>query len=145
MKFSGRPLPLTNAPLQYAPNGEMGVVYLFANIAKKLLMYRGSPACSITDIFRFCGTGKVYKRGKRKGKFFSGDVERICKLDAPIFLDDMRNHKVLRTSSFNRSNMQGRGGLLVSEYWPHLYAMLCARNPKHRRAFAKFAPEKLSA
>jgi hypothetical protein len=258
MKFSGRPLPLTNAPLQYAPNGEMGVVYLFANIAKKLqfrieeirasypdciayrqvgdrekmvkiefeyrsrnfklhrhnpklcdcivcwhhdwhdvprhievielkkffgvpfkvwiqaavkseqhwldecdrtdwvlssrvtegdllLMYRGSPACSITDIFRFCGTGKVYEGGKRKGKVFSGDVERICKLDAPIFLDDMRNHNVLRTSSFIRSNMQGRGGLLVSEYWPHLYAMLCARNPKHRRTFAKFAPEKLSA
>ncbi len=182
---NGRSLPLKNAPLQYAPHGEMGVVYLFANIAKKLqfrieeiraaypdciayrqvgdhekmvkiefeyrssnfkahrhnpklcdcivcwhhdwhdaprrieiielkkffgvpfkvwiqgavkseqhwldeedrtnwvlssrvtdgdllLMYRASPVCSITDIFRFCGTGKVYKGGWRKGKFFSG-------------------------------------------------------------------------
>jgi len=247
MKFSGRSLPLANAPLPYAPNGEMGVVYLFANIAKKLqfriaeiraaypdciayrqvgdrekqvriefeykssnfrlhrhdprkcdcivcwhhdwhdvprdievielkkffgvpfrvwiqaavkseqhwldeedrtdwvlssrategdllLMYRSYPTCSIPDVFRFCGTGKVYSGGKRKGKFFSGDVERICKLDAPIFLDDMRNHKILRSASFIRANMQGRGGLLVSEYWPHLYAMLYARNPKHRPA-----------
>jgi hypothetical protein len=110
-----------------------------------LLMYRGYPACSITDVFRFCGTGKVYRGGKRKGKFFSGDVERVCKLDAPIFLEDMRNHRVLRTASFIRANMQGRGGLLVSEYWPHLYAMLCARNPKHQRTLAKFAPEKLFA
>lgn len=36
MGNNDRSLPLTNAPLQYAPNGEMGVVYLFANIAKKL-------------------------------------------------------------------------------------------------------------
>ena len=258
MKDNGRSLPLKNAPLQYAPNGEMGVVYLFANIAKKLqfrieeiraaypdciayrqvgdrekmvkiefeyrssnfkvhrhnpklcdcivcwhhdwhdvprrievielkkffgvpfkvwiqtavkseqhwldecartdwvlssrvtegdllLMYRGSPICSITDLFRFCGTGMVYKTGWRKGKFFCGDIKRICKLDAPIFLEEMREHRVLRTSSFIRSNMQGRGGLLVSEYWPHLYDMLYKRNPKHRRTLAKFAPEKLSA
>jgi hypothetical protein len=37
--------------------------------------------------------------------------------------------------------MQGRGGLLVSEYWPHLYDMLYARNPKHRRTLTKYAPE----
>jgi len=35
--------------------------------------------------------------------------------------------------------------LLVSEYWPHFYAMLYARNPKHGRTLAKYAPEKMSA
>ena len=114
-----------------------------------LLMYRCAPTCSITDVFRFCGTGKVYDgggdSGNRKAKYFYGDVERVCKLDAPIFLEEMRKHRVLRTSSFIRSSMRGRGGLLVSEYWPHLYAMLYARNPKHRRTLAKYAPEKLSA
>lgn len=65
-------------------------------------------------------------------------------MDAPVFLSDLRNHKVLRTSSFVRQSMQGRG-LLVSEYWPYLYAMLYDRNPKHRRTLAKFALEKLSA
>jgi len=49
--------------------------------------------------------------------------------------------RILSTSSFIRANMQGRGGLLVSEYWPHLYDMLYARNPKHRRTLTKYAPE----
>ena len=259
MRDKGRTLPLTNAPLQYAPNGEMGVVYLFANIAKKLqfrieeiraaypdciayqqvgdrekrvqiefeyrsinfkrhghdpalcdcivcwhhdwhgvpanidvielkkhfgaafkvwiqvasksqhhwlddansmnwalsprvtqgdllLMYRASPACSITDVFRFAGAGLKRRKAQwRDGECYGGDIERVCKLEAPIFLDDMRKHKVLRTAGFIRGKMQGSGGLLVSEYWPHLYAMLCARNPKHRRTLAKFAPECLLA
>jgi hypothetical protein len=114
-----------------------------------LLMYRCNPVCSITDVFRFCGTGKVYKdsgeRVNRQAQYFYGDVKRVCKLDAPIFLEEMRNHRILCTSSFIRSNMQGRGGLLVSEYWPHLYEMLYARNPKHRRTLANFAPEKMFA
>jgi hypothetical protein len=113
-----------------------------------LLMYRASPECCITDIYRFCGNGKVGhdsgERGNRKAPYFYGTVERVCKLDAPIFLDEMRNHRVLRTSSFIRSNMRGRGGLLVSEYWPHLYAMLYARNPKRRKTLAKYAPDRLS-
>lgn len=114
-----------------------------------LLMYRASPKCCITDIYRFSGSGKVGhdsgERGNRKAPYFYGTVERVCKLDAPIFLDEMRGHRVLRTASFIRSNMRGRGGLLVSEYWPHLYAMLYARNPKHRRTLTKYAPEKISA
>lgn len=257
MRDNGSPLPLTNAPLQYAPNGEMGVVFLFANIAKRLqfrikeiraaypdciayrqvgdrekrvsiefefkssnfkrhrhdsrkcdcivcwhhdwhdvpanievielkrffgvpfkvwiqaaiksqqhwlderdrinwalsrrvtqgdllLMYRGWPACSITDIFRFSGARlKRRNAGWRDGECYGGQIERVCKLEAPIFLDDMRNHRVLRTAGFIRRNMQGGGGLLVSEYWQYLYAMICERNPKHRRTLAKFAPEKL--
>ena len=31
-----RPLPLKNAPLQYAPENELGVVYLFSRIARRL-------------------------------------------------------------------------------------------------------------
>lgn len=252
-----RPLPLKNAPLQYAPDGEMGVVYLFANIAKKLqfrieairaaypdciayrqvgdrekrvriefefkssnfkihrhdpqecdcivcwhhdcptiprhievielkrffgvpfkvwiqpalktqwtpldssdrfqwslstrvtqgdflLMYRCYPVCAITDVFR-CVDARLKPGGAawRDGQANYGRIERVCKLDAPIFLQDMRNHRVLRTASFVRQNMQGRGGLLVSEYWPYLYGMLHERNPKHRRILAEFAPEKL--
>ena len=36
MEDSSRPLPLKDAPLQYAPDSEMGVVFLFATVAKKL-------------------------------------------------------------------------------------------------------------
>ena len=106
-------------------------------------MYRGYPACSITDIFRF--TGGALKPGLaewREGQANFGSIERVCKLDAPIFLEDFRNHKVLKTSSFVRKNMQGRG-LLVSEYWPYLHSMIHGRNPKARKALARYGPEKV--
>ena len=258
-KDLSRPLPIKNAPLQYAPEGEMGVVFLFAAMAKKLqfriekirtaypdciayrhvgdsekrvriefeyrsssfkthghnpklcdcivcwhhdcptiprrievielkshfgvpfkvwiqaaiknqwedldasnrfdwnlstrvtygdllLMYRCYPNCSITDLFRVTdsrlwpGT-PGWKMG---GKANFGAIQRLCKLDSPIFLSDMREHRVLQTASFIRSNMQGQGGLLVSPYWSHLYRMLYERNPKHRGILAKYAPEKVT-
>jgi len=58
-----------------------------------LLMYRCFPACSITDVFRFCGTGKVYEdggHGGKKAKYFYGDVKRVCKLDGPISFGEMK-------------------------------------------------------
>jgi hypothetical protein len=255
MKPSERPLPLKNAPLQYAPENELGVVFLFSQIAKRLqfrietiraaypdciayrhagdrekrvriefefrssnfrahkhdpkdcdcivcwdhdwpgvpdhievielkrffgtpfkvwiqaaiknqwnyldsrdrlhwalsnrvthgdllLMYRAYPNCSVTDIFRFNG----YQLGERpagwrEGSYYGGEVRRLCRLDSPIFLTDFRHHKVLRTASFVRSNMQGRGGLLVSEYWPYLHSMIEERNPKARKALARYAPD----
>ncbi len=70
-------------------------------------MYRSYPACSITDIFRFSGARlKRRKAGWREGECYGGDIERVCKLDAPIFLDDMRNHRVLSTAGFS-VNKQG--------------------------------------
>lgn len=256
MKSGERPLPLKNAPLQYAPENELGVVFLFSHIAKRLqfkiekiraaypdciahryagdrekrvriefeyrsssfrahkhkakdcdcivcwhhdwadipphlevielkryfgtpfkvwiqtaikdqqhqlderdrltwalsqrvtpgdllLMYRGYPACQIADVFRF--TGRDLKRGEagwREGEAHFGRISRVCRLASPIFLDDLRSHRILKTASFIRGNMQGRG-LLVSEYWPHLFAMIHERNPQSRKALAKFGPEKL--
>ena len=111
-----------------------------------LLMYRGYPECSITDLCLV--TNARLRPGrpgwKAGGNVNFGDIRRICRFDSPVFLDDMRNHRVLRTASFIRSNMQGRGGLLVSEYWPYLYKMLSDRNPKNREQLRRFAPEKLS-
>jgi hypothetical protein len=257
MKISERPLPLKNAPLQYAPKNELGVVFLFSQIAKRLqfrieeiratfpdcisylhtgdherrvgiefeykssnfkahrhdpkqcdyivcwhhdwpdvpkrikvielkqrfgvaakvwiqaaiksqwsqidnsdrldwalstrvthgdllLMYRCYPACCIQDVFRF--TGQELARGKagwREGECYHGRIERVCRLDSPVFLTDFRQHRVLQTASFVRGNMQGRG-LLVSEYWPYLYFMIRERNPAVRKLLAKYAPESLS-
>lgn len=259
MKEHGRPIPIKNAPLQYAPNSELGVVFLFAAVAKKLqfrietiraafpdciayrhigdsekrvriefeyrssnfkqhkhdaklcdcivcwhhdcptiprrievielkrhfgvpfkiwiqtaiknqwealdeysrmewalstrvtfgdlvLMYRCKPQSCITDLFLVTDSRlRPGKPGwKDTGNANFGEIRRLCHLDSPVFLSDMRNHKVLRTASFVRSSMQARGGLLVSEYWSYLYTMLRERNPKHRRILARFAPEKVS-
>jgi hypothetical protein len=108
-----------------------------------LLMYRGYPSCSITDVFRFAG--KTLKRSRanwRAGECYAGRIERVCKLDDPIFLDDLRNHRVLRTASFVRRNMQGKA-LHASEYWHYLNSMILERNPKARKALARYSPEKL--
>jgi hypothetical protein len=108
-----------------------------------LLMYRGYPACKIADVFRLMSPEMWRgKAGWRKGEAYFGRIQRVCKLEAPIFLDDMRNHRVLRTASFIRKNMQGNS-LLVSEYWSYLYSMICDRNPKSRKSLSRFAPEKL--
>jgi hypothetical protein len=106
-----------------------------------LLMYRGYPACSMTDVFRFSGhkLRTVRASWKKEGEAYEGRIQRVCKLDAPVFLDDFRHHKVLRTASFVRMNMQGRGHL-VSEYWPYLYSMIHERNPKVRKVMARYAP-----
>lgn len=108
-----------------------------------LLMYRAYPRCSITDVFRY--TGHQLRRGNagwRAGECYGGRIKRIGTLDSPIFLDDLRQHKVLRTASFVRRNMQGVG-LLASEYWPYLYSMICERNPSIRSVLAKYAPDRL--
>jgi len=254
MKPSERPLPLKNAPLQYAPENELGVVFLFSRIAKRLqfriekiraaypdciayrhagdrqkrvriefefrssnfkahkhdaeecdcivcwdhdwpgvpdhievielkrffgapfkvwiqvaiksqwpyldkgarlswalskrvthgdllLMYRGYPACAITDVFRF--TGHELEEGTadwRDGMCVAGRITRVCTLESPVFLSDFRQHNVLKTASFVRANMQGTGGLLVSEYWPYLHSMIYERNPKARKVLARYAP-----
>jgi len=62
-------------------------------------------------------------------------------LESPIFLDDLRNHRVIKTSSFVRSNMQGN--LHATEYWPYLYEMIVKRNPGVSAMLARYAPERL--
>ncbi len=37
--------------------------------------------------------------------------------------------------------MQG-GALLASEYWQYLYSMIHGRNPKSRKALARYSPDK---
>jgi hypothetical protein len=256
MKSTERPLPLKNAPLQYAPENELGVVFLFSQIAKRLqfriekiraaypdciayrhagdrekrvmiefeyrsssfrahghdatkcdcivcwhhdwtgvpshlevielkryfgtpfkvwlqvaikdqcdqlegsrknlewalsprvthgdllLMYRASPSCQIADVFRYVGHG--LERGGavwRSGEADFGSIRRICRLESPIFLSDLRRHRVLRTATFMRVNFQGRGHL-ISEYWPYLHSMIHDRNPATRKLLARYAPGK---
>jgi hypothetical protein len=108
-----------------------------------LLMYRAYPSCRITDIFRF--SGRKLRRGAagwRSGYAHFGRIKRVCKLDSPVSLDDLRGHKVLRTAPFVRGNMQGKS-LRASECWRSLYSMIYERNPRIRKRLAKYAPEKV--
>lgn len=106
-----------------------------------LLMYRCAPAQKITDIYFLDDELSISKAGWRDGYCYGGKIKKLCVLNAPIFLEDLRNHKVLKTSSFVRSNLQGNN--LVSEYWPYLYSMIIDRNPKVKKILKKYSPENL--
>jgi hypothetical protein len=108
-----------------------------------LLMYRCHPVCAITDIFVLSDV--KMKRGNavwRNGEAYFGAISKACRLESPIFLDDLRKHRILRSASFMRRNMQGVG-LLATEYWPYLHDMILARNPAITRSLARFRPDRL--
>ncbi|MEI7767401.1 MAG: hypothetical protein WCJ97_08195 [Phycisphaerae bacterium] len=108
-----------------------------------LLMYRCSPVCAITDVFEYSGD-HVTRGGAswRKGDAYFGEIKRVCQLKSPIFIDDLRTHRVLKTASFVRRNMQGRG-LPATEYWPYLYEMILDRNPAVARSVKRFRTDRL--
>ncbi len=107
-----------------------------------LLMYRCSPEKSINNLFVVIGEKYRGKAVWREGDCYYARIKRLCDLKSPIFFDDMRNHKVLKTSSFIRSNMRS-GNCQVTEYWPYLYEIIVSRNPDARKVLHEFAPENL--
>ena len=106
-----------------------------------LLMYRAIPEKCIKDVFVLTGALKVRKAGWRPGNCYGGPIKRVCKLDSPIFLEDMRQHKILKTSSFIRKNMQGNHN--VTEYWPYLFEKIIKRNPSIKRKLMKYSPDRI--
>jgi len=108
-----------------------------------LLMYKCAPVSAITDIFIFSGDHlSRCDAGWRDGDCYAGEIRRICKLSSPLFLEDMRSHRVVRTASFVRRNMQGVG-LMATEYWPYLYEMILERNPAIRKQLTYLRPDRL--
>ena len=108
-----------------------------------LLIYKCAPMSAITDIFVFSGDGLARTNALwRDGECYGGEIRRICKLDSPVFLQDMRRHKVIQTASFLRRNMQGIG-LLATEYWPYLYEMIIERNPAVAKKLKNLRPDRL--
>lgn len=108
-----------------------------------LLMYRCSPVCAITDIFIFVGNKLERRRaGWRDGSACFGTIKRVCSLSSPIFLDDIKKHRIIKTASFVRRNMQGVG-LMATEYWPYLYDIILKRNPAVAKRISKLRPDKL--
>ena len=108
-----------------------------------LLMYRCFPVSAITDVFVFSGTNLSRDgAGWRDGEAYFGEIRKICHLKSPVFLDDLKKHRVIRTASFVRRNMQGIG-LMATEYWPYLYDMILERNPVSSKKLNQLRPDKL--
>jgi hypothetical protein len=68
-------------------------------------------------------------------------IRRIGKLSAPLFLEDLRSHRILSTAGFVRGKMRTRHN--ATEYWPFIYDVIVRRNPSIRRQLAAYAPQRL--
>lgn len=106
-----------------------------------VLMYITAPEKAIRYIYRLTERASHGAAGWRPGMDYRADIEPVCKLASPVFLEDLANDRILRTSPFVRGSMQARFN--VMDYWPYLYSMITRRNPSCRRKLAKYAPERL--
>lgn len=115
-----------------------------------VLFYSTKPQACIKDIFVMTsgvrpGRGSWRKdlkgrKFKRKSDTFA-DLRRVCRLKAPLFLEDMKGDRILSTAHFIRGNMQGRPN--ASEYWPYLYDRIIRRNPSVAKKLSRYSPDSL--
>jgi hypothetical protein len=75
MKDLSRPIPIKNAPLQYAPEGEMGVVFLFATTAKKLQFRIEKIQAAYPDCIAYRHVGDSEKRVRIESEYRSNSFK----------------------------------------------------------------------
>ena len=109
-----------------------------ANKDDLILYYFASPEKCIKHIFKVTKRPKKQKAGWKPGTDYMANISRVAVLKSPIFLDDMRNDRILSTANFVRGQMQGR--LNASEYWPYIHSWIIKRNPTLKMSLRKFAP-----
>lgn len=105
------------------------------------LVYINRPESAIKFVYRLKERAALRTAGWKRGKDYRALLEPVCKLASPIFLDDLREHRIIRTASFVRGQMQGKPNAM--DYWPHLFRLITSRNRPVRRALAPYAPERL--
>ena len=81
MKSTERPLPLKNAPLHYAPENELGVVFLFSQIAKRLQFHIETIRAAYPDCIAYRHSGDREKRVRIEFEYRSSSF-RAHKHDA---------------------------------------------------------------
>jgi hypothetical protein len=114
-----------------------------AHVGDLMVMYRCNPEKSIREIFILT---TELRRGRcdpawRDGTCLAGEFRIVCRLDAPIFLEDLRAHRIIRTAGFIRGRLQGNQD--ITQYWPYIYELILSRNPKARIPLRRYSPERL--
>ncbi len=117
-----------------------------------LLLYYdvGAPDKCIRQVFIVVGSVgyRKWPQTRREGARWKGEadyfapVRLVCRLKAPLFLEDLRGDRILGTAGFVRASILGRPN--VTEYWPYLYDRVIKRNPSATRRLAKYAPDALT-
>jgi len=106
-----------------------------------ILYYFTRPEKMIQHVFTATDRAARMAAGWKAGKDFMGPIRRVCRLNSPIFYEDLCGHRVLSTAPCVRGSMRGRPN--VTEYWPYLYDLIVKRNPGVRKALRRFAPDRI--
>jgi hypothetical protein len=109
-----------------------------ANKGDLQLFYLTSPEKSISYVYKLQERAAHVPAGFRSGMDYRAEIRRVAVLEAPVFLEDLRSHRILSTAGFVRSNMRTRHN--ATEYWPYLYDLIINRNPKLHKPLSKFSP-----
>jgi hypothetical protein len=113
-----------------------------AGLGDLLLFYRTAPESSVRDIFRVATPVGHVKAVWKPGLDYMAAIRRVCTLEAPLELAQMRDHKVVCNAGFVRGQMQGR--YRATEYWPELHRMIVRRNPSIERVLRKYGPDRVT-
>jgi hypothetical protein len=136
-RLDGYPKGEWSAPGQ-AHKGDL-VLFYFSGLGNRSIKY--VYRCEERAFFeKRAGWKKGTDSWKSKSDY-RAEIRRICELRAPVFLDDLQRHRILKTAGFVRGDIRGRPN--VTEYWPYLYDLIARRNPLVRRCLRKYSPESL--
>ncbi len=106
-----------------------------------LLIYHNRPDMCIRDVFVLTGPVKYVPARWKSGKDYMAPIRRVTGLMGPLYIDDLRRHRILKTAPFVRSSMRGRPN--ATEYWPYLYDLIVRRNPMAGPKLSRYKPERL--
>lgn len=102
-----------------------------------VLVYLKTPYKCIKHIFKANERAKlVAAAGWKKGSDIMGELTQVCTLDSPIFLEDLQNHRIIKTAGFVRAQMQGRHNAMA--YWSYLYDLIIRKNPSAKKKLSKY-------
>lgn len=106
-----------------------------------VLFYATSPEKCIKYIHSLEDRAHKMKAIWKKGLDFMAPIRQLCELRAPVFFEDFKQHRIVKTSGFVRARMIGRHNAM--EYWPYLYDMIIRRNPSLKNTLKRYAPQEL--
>ena len=106
-----------------------------------ILFYCATPDRWIEHLFVTMDRARKVSARWKSGMDYMGPIRRVCRLEAPIFWEDLKRHRILSTANFVRAQMRNRRN--ATEYWPYLYEMIVRRNPSAKSKLKRFAPANL--
>ena len=71
-----------------------------------ILYYLTNPEKHIVDIFKMTDRAAKKRAIWKPGKDYMAPIKRVCRLKAPVFLEDLQEHRVLSTASFIRGRLR---------------------------------------